>query len=76
MKKMLSKDESVRPVALDTKGAAAYVGLAPKTLANMRVPSCTMEGPPYRLIGSKPVYELDDLDRWLRSMPRKYRTDD
>lgn len=59
--------------ALDTRSAARYVGLAPRTLANMRCPSSSTEGPTYRLLGSKPVYDVAELDRWLDAQPVRSR---
>ena len=62
-----------KPAALDTTAAAHYLGLAPKTLANLRSPSSALDGPPYRRIGRKPVYKIEDLDAWLESHSLQHR---
>lgn len=53
---------------LRTEAAARYVGLAPSTLAKMRVRG---DGPPYSKAGSRVVvYDIDDIDEWLRATRR------
>lgn len=53
------------PVFVFTTGAAAYLGLSPRTLEKWRVLG---DGPPYsRLGGRRVVYYLADLDAWLMS---------
>ncbi len=46
---------------LDPKQAAHYLGLSPKTLANMR---WHKRGPAFRRHGRFIRYHIDDLDRW------------
>lgn len=59
--------ESV-PDKLRTEAAARYVGLAPSTLAKMRVRG---DGPPYSKAGPRVVvYDVVDLDQWLRTTRR------
>lgn len=43
--------------------AAAYLGLAPATLAKIRCVS--NDGPPFIRLGRKIVYRKSDLDDWL-----------
>lgn len=53
---------------LRTEAAARYVGLAPSTLAKMRVRG---DGPPFSKAGARVVvYDIRDLDEWLRSTRR------
>jgi hypothetical protein len=47
---------------MDTKNAARYTGLKPKTLAQMR---CQGTGPPFVKRG-RVFYYKQDLDEWLR----------
>jgi hypothetical protein len=57
------------PSKLRTEAAARYVGLAPSTLAKMRVRG---DGPPFSKAGARVVvYDIDDLDDWLRASRRK-----
>lgn len=56
-------------VFLNTKEAAAYLGLRPNTMAKMRVYGT---GPDYRKHGRYVMYHRDDLNRWSES--RKYRS--
>ncbi|MCF8879653.1 helix-turn-helix domain-containing protein [Hyphobacterium sp. SN044] len=49
---------------LSPKAAAAYLGLAPSTLAKWRVDGT---GPTYLKLGSAVRYKLDDLSDWLDS---------
>lgn len=48
---------------LTPRAAAAYVGLAPATLAKIRCVS--NDGPPFMRLGRKIVYARADLDAWL-----------
>ncbi len=48
---------------LDSKNAAAYMGLSPKTLAMMR---CQGTGPQYIKRG-RVFYFIKDLDEWLNA---------
>ena len=53
---------------LRSEAAARYVGLAPSTLAKMRVRG---DGPPYSKAGARVVvYDIRDLEAWLRSTRR------
>ena len=45
------------------KDAALYLGLSPKTLANLAVKN---EGPRFFRIGRWPFYFKDDLDHFIR----------
>ena len=52
-----------------TGDAAQYVGLAPSTLAKMRLRG---DGPLYAKAGPRiVVYRIEDLDRWLDSRRRR-----
>jgi hypothetical protein len=56
------------PTKLRTGAAARYVGLAPSTLAKMRVRG---DGPPFSKAGARiVVYGIEDLDEWLRATRR------
>ena len=57
---------------LNGKQAAHYLGLAAKTLANMR---WLGEGPPFRRHGGQVRYHINDLDEWSRASGRKARSD-
>jgi len=53
---------------LRAEAAARYVGLAPSTLAKMRVRG---DGPPFSKAGPRVVvYDLHDLEEWLRATRR------
>lgn len=62
----MSAPTTVVPAVLHTPDAAAYLGLAPKTLENWRV---AKTGPRYARLGrvGRPriVYRITDLDAWL-----------
>ena len=47
--------------------AAAYIGLAEATLANLR---CRGGGPVFHKVGSRIVYIKSDLDGWLAGCRR------
>jgi len=49
---------------LDTKQAAAYLHLAPRTLANKRSRG---EGPRFQSAGGRRLYRISDLDAYIRS---------
>ncbi len=51
---------------LDTTGAAAFLGLARRTLEIWR---CKKKGPPYFKVGSLVRYRRADLQEWLDSRP-------
>jgi hypothetical protein len=54
---------------LRTDAAARYVGLAPSTMAKMRVRG---DGPPFSKAGARiVVYDTRDLDDWLQGTRRK-----
>ena len=56
------------PSKLRTGAAARYVGLAPSTLAKMRVRG---DGPPFSKAGARVVvYDVEELDSWLRHSRR------
>lgn len=55
---------------LSTQQAAHYLGLRPKTLANMRWRGA---GPRYRHHGGRVHYHIDDLEAW--SQGREIRSD-
>ncbi len=46
----------------DTKEAAAYMGLSPRTLEQLRL---TGGGPKFLKIGSRVIYDLDLIDEYL-----------
>jgi hypothetical protein len=53
------------PSGLPSAAAAAYIGVAPKTLSNWRALG---EGPPYVRLGkshARIVYRVSDLDQYL-----------
>ena len=50
---------------LTPRAAAAYIGLAPATLAKIRCRS--NDGPPFMRLGRKIVYAQADLDAWLEA---------
>ena len=47
---------------LSTSDAAKYLGIKTRTLYNWRH---LRKGPPYYLVGGKPVYDSKDLDKYL-----------
>lgn len=47
---------------MDAVNAAAYLGLAPKTLAQMRVRG---DGPAFTKVLNRVFYRQQDLDAWL-----------
>ena len=54
---------------LRAEAAARYVGLAPSTLAKMRVRG---DGPPFSKAGARVVvYDIADLEEWLQATRRK-----
>lgn len=48
---------------MNPRDAAAYIGLAPATLAKIRCIS--NDGPPFIRLGRKIMYRQSDLDAWL-----------
>ena len=61
-------EKPARPVYLDSKQAAQYLGLKPNTLAKMRV--CG-NGPVYRKHGFRVFYAQADLDAWSDRSSRR-----
>jgi hypothetical protein len=58
----------ILPNKLRAGAAARYVGLAPSTLAKMRVRG---DRPPFSKAGARVVvYDIEDLDDWLRASRR------
>lgn len=51
----------------DEAGTSAYTGLARGTLKAKRLDG---SGPPYSKIGKRVLYDLDEVDRWLRRFRR------
>lgn len=49
---------------MDTRNAAAYVGISPKSLAILR---CNGNGPAFCKLGKTIFYRRDDLDSWIAS---------
>ena len=58
---------------MPTKEAAHYVGLATGTLANMRVRG---DGPRFRKIAGRVLYDVADLDAWIDDHPLVVSTSD
>ena len=57
------------PRYMDTRQAAAYVGMSPSTLNRMRVNG---EGPPYGKLGRRVIYDRLDLDGWVTERKRRF----
>jgi predicted DNA-binding transcriptional regulator AlpA len=57
---------------LTTDAAAAHLGLARQTLAEMRVSG---ESPPYHKLGRRVMYKQSDLDAWLAQRRRRSTSD-
>ena len=57
---------------LTAKQAAHYLGLAAKTLANLRYRG---EGPPHRRHSGQIRYHINDLEEWSRSTGRTPRNE-
>jgi len=62
-----SQTTDKKPVFLNAKQAAEYLGLKPNTLAKMRVYG---NGPEYRKHGQRVIYSLDDLTAWSDASKR------
>lgn len=62
------QNDSPRPRAVNTEGAAAYLGdlFSPATLATMR---CRGGGPPFRKVGRRVFYLTTELDEYLMKHP-------
>jgi predicted DNA-binding transcriptional regulator AlpA len=52
---------------LDTPGAAAFCGMATRTFEKWRL---TGQGPPYRKLGTRVVYLVDELIEWMDACKR------
>jgi len=64
------KLQNIRPRALRVRDAAAYCGLAEKTLRNRMNPNSKNPFPPKpRRMGGKPIFLVEDLDAYLDSLP-------
>ena len=63
----LDDQTTAKPVFLNSKQAADYLGLKPNTLAKMRVYG---NGPQYRKHGFRVFYSLDDLNAWSQASRR------
>lgn len=57
---------------LTTEQAAAYLGLARKTLEKQRVYG---DGPPFRKHGRRVLYRREDLDVWSEAQLRRSTSD-
>ena len=66
---MKVKVDTVRPRALSVEDAAAYMGLARKTVYN-RIGPRAKDPLPIRIyrFGGKPLLDLADIDRFLDSL--------
>jgi hypothetical protein len=60
------------PRFLDTRGAAALLGISPRTLEKYRV--CG-GGPTYRKLGARVLYAIEDLDAWVAQAIRNSTSD-
>ena len=49
---------------LNTQEAAAYLGIQPNTLEVWR---CKHKGPRYAKLGSRVMYDIEDLEDWFAS---------
>ncbi len=58
---------------LDTRAAAAHLGLSPRTLDRYRVSG---EGPEFYKLGSRVRYRLADLEAWAESRRRRSTSDE
>jgi excisionase family DNA binding protein len=60
------------PITLTADEAAKLVGLAPSTLAKLRLSG---NGPIYCKLGRRVVYRRDDLEAWLESRVARNTSD-
>ena len=58
---------------LDTRAAAAHLGLSPRTLDRYRVSG---EGPEYFKLGTRVRYRLADLEAWTETRRRRSTSDE
>lgn len=56
------QDNTMSDTFLSREQAARRVGRCPRTMRNLAKRG---EGPPFLLIGNRPAYPADGLDRWL-----------
>ena len=61
------------PMALNADAAARYLGIAPSTLAKMRLSG---RGPVFCKLGRRVIYRRMDLDAWLDSRRRRSTSDE
>ena len=54
--------DGIAPRYLDTRAAAAYLGLGERTLIRLRREG---GGPPWAGIGRRVIYDIADLDAWM-----------
>lgn len=57
---------------LMTRDAASYLGLAPQTLAKMRLSG---DSPPFYKLGRRVLYKRTELDLWVSRRRRKSTSD-
>ena len=57
---------------LNTDQAAKFTGLKRKTLENVRSRG---DGPPYYKLGSRVVYDIEDLNTWMAAKRRLSTSD-
>lgn len=57
---------------LNSINAADHLSIAESTLRKSRVTGilCGVSAPAYMKMGRKVLYDIQDLDRWLNSLPR------
>ena len=60
-------------IYLNTREAAEYLGLSPRTLDRYRVSG---DGPVFLKLGGRVGYLREDLDHWLRTRRRASTSDD
>ena len=58
----MNATNELAPRYLDTRQAAAYLGLSSRMLRTMRAEG---EGPPYARAGRRVIYDRLDLDDWV-----------
>ena len=72
----MNTTNELAPRYLDTRQAAAYLGLSSRMLRTMRAEG---EGPPYARAGRRVIYDRFDLDDWVarrKQGPDSERTDE
>ena len=71
------KLSTVKPSLLTTQEAAKYLGIAYPTMKQYQSEGQTgnrIPMPPFVRIGSKVLYDFDDLSQWKKDLPRQRRT--